>query len=43
MTATISKPQYEVKDYEVKDINLAPQGKKRIEWAGREMPVLMRF
>jgi adenosylhomocysteinase len=43
MTATITKPQYEVKDYEVKDINLAPQGKKRIEWAGREMPVLRQI
>ncbi|WP_072620704.1 adenosylhomocysteinase [Spirulina major] len=38
MTATITKPQYEVKD-----INLAPQGKKRIEWAGREMPVLRQI
>ncbi|HEY0003526.1 MAG TPA: adenosylhomocysteinase [Pyrinomonadaceae bacterium] len=27
-------------DYDVKDINLAPQGKRRIEWAEREMPVL---
>ena len=26
--------------YEIKDINLAPQGKQRIEWADREMPVL---
>ncbi|HXF43668.1 MAG TPA: adenosylhomocysteinase [Pyrinomonadaceae bacterium] len=26
--------------YDIKDINLAPQGKKRIEWADREMPVL---
>jgi len=26
--------------YDVKDINLAPQGKQRIEWADREMPVL---
>ncbi|MGQ4649105.1 adenosylhomocysteinase [Lyngbya aestuarii] len=26
--------------HEVKDISLAPQGKQRIEWAGREMPVL---
>src|SRR2546423_13350196 len=25
---------------DIKDINLAPQGKKRIEWAEREMPVL---
>ena len=27
-------------EYDVKDINLAPQGKQRIEWADREMPVL---
>jgi adenosylhomocysteinase len=26
--------------YDIKDINLAPQGKLRIEWADREMPVL---
>jgi adenosylhomocysteinase len=26
--------------YDVKDIGLAPLGKQRIEWAGREMPVL---
>lgn len=26
--------------YEIKDINLADEGKKRIEWAEREMPVL---
>jgi adenosylhomocysteinase len=26
--------------YEVKDLSLAPLGKQRIEWAGREMPVL---
>ncbi|HBR58049.1 MAG TPA: adenosylhomocysteinase [Blastocatellia bacterium] len=25
---------------DIKDINLAPQGKQRIEWADREMPVL---
>ncbi|NDJ17875.1 adenosylhomocysteinase [Myxacorys almedinensis] len=29
--------------YEVKDLNLAPQGKQRIEWAGREMPVLKQI
>ena len=27
-------------DYDIKDINLAPAGKQRIEWADREMPVL---
>ena len=27
-------------EYDIKDINLAAQGKKRIEWADREMPVL---
>lgn len=26
--------------YDVKDMKLAPQGKLRIEWAGREMPVI---
>ena len=26
--------------YDIKDINLAPQGKQRIEWSDREMPVL---
>ena len=27
-------------EYDIKDINLAPQGRQRIEWADREMPVL---
>src|SRR5918998_3561459 len=27
-------------DYDIKDINLAGDGKRRIEWAEREMPVL---
>ena len=27
-------------EYDIKDINLAAQGKQRIEWADREMPVL---
>ncbi|HMO80118.1 MAG TPA: adenosylhomocysteinase [Pyrinomonadaceae bacterium] len=27
-------------EHDIKDINLAPQGKQRIEWADREMPVL---
>jgi adenosylhomocysteinase len=27
-------------DFDVKDIGLAPQGKQRIDWAEREMPVL---
>src|SRR3990170_5744740 len=27
-------------DYHVKDLSLAPQGKLKIEWAGREMKVL---
>ena len=29
--------------YEVKDISLAAKGKQRIEWAGREMPVLQQI
>jgi adenosylhomocysteinase len=27
-------------EYDIKDITLAPEGKQRIEWADREMPVL---
>jgi adenosylhomocysteinase len=38
MTAT----QIETK-YDIKDIALAKQGKQRIEWAGREMPVLRQI
>jgi adenosylhomocysteinase len=38
MTATATKL-----NYEIKDINLAPLGKQRIEWAGREMPVLRQI
>lgn len=29
--------------HEVKDLSLAPHGKQRIEWAGREMPVLRQI
>jgi adenosylhomocysteinase len=29
--------------HEVKDLSLAAQGRQRIEWAGREMPVLRRI
>ncbi len=29
--------------YDIKDISLAPKGKQRIEWAGREMPVLQQI
>ncbi len=35
MTATTVRTNYEIKDE-----SLAPKGKQRIEWAGREMPVL---
>jgi adenosylhomocysteinase len=38
MTATPIKQKYEIKD-----ISLAPKGKQRIEWAGREMPVLQQI
>lgn len=30
-------------NYDIQDISLAPQGKQRIEWAGREMPVLRQI
>jgi adenosylhomocysteinase len=38
MTATTPKLKHEVKD-----LSLAPQGRQRIEWAGREMPVLKQI
>ena len=38
MTVTPTKPKYEVKD-----LALASKGKQRIEWAGREMPVLKQI
>ncbi len=38
MVATPTKQKYDIKD-----INLAPQGKQRIEWAAREMPVLRQI
>ena len=30
-------------DYDVKDLNLAPEGKRRIEWADGDMPVLRQI
>ncbi|NER81543.1 MAG: adenosylhomocysteinase [Leptolyngbya sp. SIO1D8] len=38
MTATQTQTKYDIKD-----IALAAQGKQRIEWAGREMPVLRQI
>ena len=38
MTATTVKLKHEVKD-----LSLAPSGRQRIEWAGREMPVLRQI
>jgi adenosylhomocysteinase len=38
MTATSSRLEHEVKD-----LSLAPLGRQRIEWAGREMPVLRQI
>lgn len=38
MTLSISQPKHDVRD-----LSLAIQGKQRIEWAGREMPVLRQI
>src|SRR5437868_14764290 len=38
----MANPQLSM-DYDIKDINLAPEGKQRIEWADREMPVLRQI
>ena len=42
MTVAPANPPQTVK-HEVKDLALAPMGKQRIEWAGREMPVLRQI
>ncbi len=42
MTVTPVQPPAAVK-HEVKDLALAAEGKRRIEWAGREMPVLRQI
>lgn len=42
MTATSISPMREQK-YDVKNLTFAPKGKQRIEWAGREMPVLRQI
>ncbi|TAD80674.1 MAG: adenosylhomocysteinase [Oscillatoriales cyanobacterium] len=39
--APVSLPQ--LVKHEVKDLALAPMGRQRIEWAGREMPVLRQI
>lgn len=39
MVASVIKPTPNT-DHDIKDLSLAPLGKQRIEWAGREMPVL---
>lgn len=39
MVASVASPKSE-QTYEIKDLSLAALGKQRIEWAGREMPVL---
>lgn len=42
MTTTPLRSTAEIK-HEVKDLGLAAMGKQRIEWAGREMPVLRQI
>lgn len=42
MVAAPVRPTTETK-YDIKDITLAVKGKQRIEWAGREMPVLKQI
>ncbi len=38
MTSTITRPKHDVAD-----LSLADAGSRRVEWAGREMPVLMQI
>jgi len=42
MVAAPVKPTSAIK-YDIKDISLSVKGKQRIEWAGREMPVLQQI
>ena len=42
MVAAPVKPTSNIK-YDIKDISLSVKGKQRIEWAGREMPVLKQI
>ena len=42
MVAAPVKPTSGIK-YDIKDISLSVKGKQRIEWAGREMPVLQQI
>ncbi len=37
------KPRAGARDHDVRDLSLAAAGKKRIEWADRQMPVLRRI
>ncbi len=37
---TVTAPRLK---HEVKDLALAPLGRQRIDWAGREMPVLKQI
>ncbi|MCS6943643.1 MAG: adenosylhomocysteinase [Geminocystis sp.] len=39
----VTSPSSNKLDYHIKDINLAPIGRQRIEWAAREMPVLKQI
>jgi adenosylhomocysteinase len=39
----VAAPVQVQQKYDIKDIGLAPLGRQRIEWAGREMPVLKQI
>lgn len=39
----VTSPSPNKINYHIKDINLAPIGRQRIEWAAREMPVLRQI
>lgn len=42
MVSSPIKPEAPVR-HDVKDLSLAPLGQQRIQWAGREMPVLRQI
>ncbi|HUS17566.1 MAG TPA: adenosylhomocysteinase, partial [Chloroflexia bacterium] len=43
MVTTAENPAATAAEYDIRDISLADRGKLRIEWAGKEMPVLAQL
>ncbi len=42
-TLSQKKEERKMQDYEIRDITLAPEGKRRIEWVKKHMPILSEY